>query len=189
MRAATRGSHFLLGTSAALTLALLSSCGGPSAVQPVKTRSYSKPGSVAPSPNGIEFPSDYRNWKVLTVAHRIDKQTVAVVLGNDVAIAAAGERNMDPWPDGTIIANVVWEQIPDSDWPNSITVDKFVRAEFMVKDLTSNTANDSGWGWARWTGEDLTPYGEDEDSDKECVACHSKVSDTDWVFANPVLLP
>jgi hypothetical protein len=187
MSSVTWASSSILGISA--SLALLISCGGSSSVQPLKTRVYSEPGSVAPSPSGIEFPSDYREWSVLTVAHRVDKQTLRVVLGNDVAMAAARERNTNPWPDGTIIANVVWEQIPDSNWPTSITVDKFVRAEFMVKDLSSNTANDSGWGWARWTGDELTPYGSEKNSDAECVKCHKKVSDTDWVFANPVLLP
>ena len=158
-------------------------------MEPVRTPVYTEPGTVAPSPGGIEFPDDYRDWKVLTVAHRVDKQTLRVVLGNDTAIKAARARNTNPWPDGTIIANVVWEQIADSDWPNSITVDKFLRVEFMIKDLQSNTDNDSGWGWARWTGNELTPYGSGDNSDKDCVECHAKVSDTDWVFASPVLLP
>ncbi len=166
-----------------------SSCGGSSKVQPVKTKIYTAPGSVAPSPNGIEFPSDYRDWSVLSVAHRVDKQTMRVVLGNKVAIAAARERNTDPWPNGTVIANVVWEQLAHADWPTSVSVDKFVRVEFMMKDIESNTQNDSGWGWARWTGNELTPYGSDEKSDAECVECHKKVSDTDWVFSRPALLP
>lgn len=172
-----------------MAIVMLASCGGPTKVEPVRTPAYTEPGTVANSPTGIEFPSDYRDWKVLSVAHRVDKQTLRVVLGNEVAMKAARERNTNPWPDGTVIANVVWEQIADSNWPNSITVDKFLRVEFMLKDLESNTGNDSGWAWARWTGTELTPFGSGENSDQECVECHSKVSDTDWVFANPVLLP
>lgn len=167
----------------------MSSCGGTGKVEPVKTKIYTEPGSVAPSPNGVAFPTGYRDWGVLTVAHRVDKQSLGVVLGNDVAIAAARERNTDPWPDGTVIANVVWEQLADSDWPTSISVDKFIRVDFMLKDLESNTRNDSGWAWARWTGNELTPYGSGENSDAECVECHKKVSDTDWVFNRPALLP
>lgn len=190
MPSSTRGPHLLTALAAGtVALGIGSACGGTGKVEPVKTSIYTEPGSVAPSPNGIEFPSDYRDWSVLTVAHRVDKQSMRVVLGNEVAITAARARKTDPWPDGTVIANVVWEQLPDTDWPTSISVDQFVRVDFMMKDLESNTKNDSGWAWARWTGDDLRPYGSDENSDAECVECHKKVSDTDWVFTRPALLP
>lgn len=190
MPSSTRGLPSLLaGAGALVALALTSSCGGPTQVEAVKTPIYTEPGTVAPSPNGIEFPDEYRDWSVLTVAHRVDKQTMRVTLGNEVAIAAARERNTDPWPDGTVLANVVWEQIANTNWPTSITVDKFVSVDFMFKDLQSNTANDSGWAWARWTGNELTPYGSGDNSDAECVECHTKVSDTDWVFTSPAPIP
>jgi hypothetical protein len=188
MSSAARGPLFL-GTKVAITAACVLSCGGSNKVEPVKSNVYVEPGQVAPSPNGIEFPKEYRDWSVLSVAHRVDKQTLRVVVGNDVAIEAARARNTNPWPDGTIIGNIVWEQMPDTNWPNNITVDEFVRAEFMVKDVQSFANNDSGWGWARWNGASLTPYGDDEDFFAECIDCHKKVSGTDWVFTNPVLLP
>lgn len=186
MSSSRRGPLFLGST--VLSIACLSSCGGPSKVEPVKSNVYVEPGQVAPAPNGIEFPDDYRNWSVLSVAHRVDEQSLRVVVGNKVAIEAARSRNTNPWPNGTVIGNIVWKQMPDINWPNSITVDEFVRAEFMVKDVETFADNDSGWGWARWTDSALTPYG-NEGFESECIGCHKRVSGNDWVFANPVILP
>lgn len=189
MSSSTRGSALVGALAVSLAITCSASCGGTIKVEPVRTPVYTEPGQIAAAPNGIEFPRGYRNWSVLSVAHRIDKQTLRVVVGNDVALQAARKRNTNPWPNGTIIGNVVWKQIPDANWPNSITVDEFVRAEFMLKDIEAYAANDSGWGWARWTGSELSPYGADESFHAECIECHTKVSDTDWVFTNPVILP
>lgn len=45
------------------------------------------------------------------------------------------------------------------------------------------------WGYARWVGKDLKPYGKDASIVAECHGCHTPVQDTDFVFTKPVKLP
>ena len=146
-------------------------------------------GEVAPSPNGIAFPRKYKNWPVLSISHRVDQRTMRVVVGNLTAIRAARSGQTNPWPDGTIIGSVLWEQQTNKASPTSLTADKFIRAEFMFKDVQAYAGNTSGWGWARWTGTTLQPYGETQDFEEECIACHKTVSGSDWLFSTPVVLP
>ena len=50
-------------------------------------------------------------------------------------------------------------------------------------------ADTGGWGYARWLGEDQTPYGKDASFVQECHGCHTPVKGNDYVFTHPVLLP
>jgi Haem-binding domain/Cytochrome P460 len=76
-------------------------------------RSSNSPVEVHPSPNGIEFPHEYREWKAISTADRFDNSSMRVVLGNDVAIKAVNTNQINPWPDGTIFAKVAWDQLTD----------------------------------------------------------------------------
>jgi hypothetical protein len=43
-----------------------------------------------PEPShGISYPEGWQNWGTIAVSHRIDNNTLRVILGNDVAIKAA----------------------------------------------------------------------------------------------------
>ncbi len=42
---------------------------------------------VPRSPNGIEFPAGYRDWRVLSMAQRLDNRTLRVILGKDENLA------------------------------------------------------------------------------------------------------
>ncbi len=179
-------------SSAALliTATLLTTACGPKAVAvPEKEQMRSGKFNVTPSPNGIYFPSKYKNWPVLSVGHRLDEKRVQVVVGNRTAIIAARKGQTNPWPDGTIIGNVVYEQKISEIAPNIITTDGFVRAEFMFKDRSKYASNRTGWGWARWSGKSLTPYGDTQDFEEECIKCHRSVSGNDWLHMKPTLLP
>ncbi len=167
----------------------LASCGGATPTSPAPTQLSSSSGAVPRSPNGIEFPAKYKNWPVLSIGHRLDKRQVAVVVGNRTAIVAARAGNTNPWPNGTIIGNVVYQQKTSDSLPTVISTGSFVRAEFMFKDRENYASNRSGWGFARWTGTALTPYGNSEDFQDECIKCHEKVSGNDWLFMKPTLLP
>ena len=145
-------------------------------------------GGVAPAPNGIEFPKGYQDWRVLSMSHRVDNNTVRVIYGNDKAIAAARAGKTNPWPDGAIIGKVVWKEAPEAAWPTAIAPDKFVHAEFMFKDA-KKYASTYGWGWARWVGMEQKPYGKDAGFSQECIACHTPVKGNDWVFTKPAILP
>ena len=145
-------------------------------------------GEVKPAPNGIELPENYKDWKVISQSHRIDNNTLRIIIGNDTAIAASREGKTNPWPNGAILGKLVWKQKKDEHWANAIVPDKFVHAEFMFKDSEKYTAT-GGWGFARWLGLDQKPYGKDKQFVQECFACHTPVKNRDYVFTTPVSLP
>lgn len=142
----------------------------------------------APSPNGIELPAGYKNWRLISVAHRTDKPTLRAVLGNDIAIDAARSGKTNPWPDGAILAKLVWKDRQHPQWATATVPGEFVHAEFMFKDSKKYAAT-GGWGWARWVGMEQKPYGKDANLAQECVACHQPVKGNDLVFTKPVALP
>jgi hypothetical protein len=55
----------------------------------------------------------------------------------------------------------------------------------MLKDahLYKNT---DGWGWGRWRGLDLKPYGRDAQFVNECTGCHQPVRGNDYVYTLPI---
>lgn len=138
---------------------------------------------VAPSPNGIAFMPDYKNWKAISSTERFDNHTMREILGNDVAVKAIADNRINPWPDGTAFAKVAWYQQPDD--KGFVRTGAFFQVEFMVRD-SKKYANTLGWGWARWRGADLKPYGNDAAFTEECVGCHSPLRKTDYVFTEPI---
>jgi hypothetical protein len=138
---------------------------------------------VRPAPNGISFPSDYKNWKVISNSERFDNHTMREILGNDIAVKAIADHNINPWPDGTTFAKVAWLQQPDSS--GIIHTGPFFQVEFMIKD-SRMYASTKGWGWARWRGTDLKPYGANATFSNECVTCHSPLRKNDYVFTMPI---
>src|SRR6476646_11886643 len=64
---------------------------------------------------GIKLPPDYRDWKLISVAHEEGNlNDLRGVLGNDVAIKAYREGQL-PFPDGTIIARLAWNYVPSEE--------------------------------------------------------------------------
>ncbi len=138
---------------------------------------------VRPSPNGIEFMPDYRNWKAISSTDRFDNHTMREILGNDIAVKAIAEHHINPWPDGTAFAKVAWQQQPDG--KGMVRTGAFIQVEFMIRDSKKYTST-KGWGWARWRGADLVPYGKDAAFTSECVNCHNPVRNSDYVFTLPI---
>jgi hypothetical protein len=145
-------------------------------------------GPVAPAPNGIELPADYRDWRTISVSHRTDHHSLRAILGNDIAVEAARRGETNPWPDGAILAKVVWKEGAEDKWAAAIAPQEFVHVELMHKDAAQWSAT-GGWGYARWVGDALTPYGKDANFAQECVACHTPVKDRDWVYTKPAPMP
>jgi hypothetical protein len=138
---------------------------------------------VAPAPNGIAFIPEYKNWRAISSTERFDNHTLREVLANDVALKAIAENHINPWPDGTAFAKVAWFEQPDDQ--GIVHTGAFFQVEFMIRD-SKKYASTLGWGWARWRGADLKPYGEDQNFTAECVGCHHPLRNTNYVFTPPI---
>jgi hypothetical protein len=139
--------------------------------------------AVQPSSNGIAYIPDYKNWKVLSTTNRFDNKTLRVIFGNDVAMKAIAEHHTNPWPDGTIFAKTAWLQ--EADEHGDTKTGAFYQVEFMVKDARKFSATE-GWGFARWRGTDLKPYGKDAGFVNECTGCHAPLRHNDYVYSFPL---
>jgi hypothetical protein len=146
------------------------------------------PSGVKNAPNGIAMPEGYEDWRLIAPSHRTDKNHIRVILGNDAAIEAAREGKTNPWPDGAVLGKLVWKDETDPDWPSATVPGEFVHTEFMVKDAKKYAAT-GGWGFARWVGTELKPYGSDAGFVQECFGCHVPVAYNDYVFTRYVKLP
>jgi hypothetical protein len=138
---------------------------------------------VSPAPNGIAFLPEYRDWKVISSTDRPDNRTMREILGNDVAVKAIAENHINPWPDGTAFAKVAWYQ--QSDEKAFVRTGAFLQVEFMIRD-SKKYADTLGWGWARWRGADLKPYGKDAKFTEECVGCHRPMRNANYVFTEAI---
>ncbi|WP_263381929.1 heme-binding domain-containing protein [Granulicella arctica] len=138
---------------------------------------------VHPALNGLAFFPDYKNWKEISTTDRGDNHTMRVITGNDIAIKAIEEKKVQPWPDGAAFAKIAWDKVADEN--GVVHAGSFKQVEFMVKDK-AKYASTAGWGWGRWKGMDLKPYGKDEKFAGECVSCHKPVADNDYVYTKPV---
>ena len=141
--------------------------------------------SVQPSPNGIEYIPGYRKWKAVSISDRFDNGNMRVIYANDIAVKAIQEHKTNPWPDGAIFAKAAWKEQANAD--GSISAGQFWQVEFMVKDARKY-ASAKGWGWARWRGRDLKPYGGKASFSTECISCHKPMKDNDYVFTKPLYL-
>ncbi len=139
--------------------------------------------SVPPEFNGLAFDADFETWKLIATTDRGDNNTFRFILGNDIAMRAAQSGNISPWPDGTRFAKIAWQQEPGQD--GLFHPGKFVQVEFMDKDA-QRYKNTDGWGWGRWRGLDLKPYGKDARFVNECTGCHKPVRGNDYVYTLPI---
>lgn len=155
---------------------------GSSIVEAVRAASSSLP-SVQPERNGLALDPSFEGWGLLSVTDRGDNNTFRFVLGNDIAMQAAHSGNISPWPDGTSFAKIAWEQELGAD--GLIHPGRFVQVEMMLKNSRQYKESD-GWGWGRWRGLDLKPYGVDAQFVNECMGCHLPVRGNDYVYTLPI---
>lgn len=141
--------------------------------------------NINPSLNGIEYIDHWRTWTAISTTDRFDNGTMRIIYGNDIAVKAIQDKQINPFPDGAIIAKAAWKQQLGRD---SIAVPgQFIQVEFMIKGA-KKYASTEGWGWARWKGNNLKPYGNTATFSTECISCHKPVKDNDNVFTAPLSL-
>jgi hypothetical protein len=147
---------------------------------------------------GVKLPAGYRDWTLISVASvGAPVNDLRAKLGNDVAIKAYRAGTL-PFPDGTIIARLAWNQTTSEEnnraigpvaerqlgkeaaqklLSQSFVAGPAINVQFMVKD-SKKYASTGGWGFAQFN--DGKPA--DEAVHKTCFGCHSPAKDRDFVF-------
>jgi hypothetical protein len=139
--------------------------------------------TVQPEFNGVAFDPEFEGWKLISTTDRGDNNTFRFILGNEIAWQAAQSGSLSPWPDGAKLAKIAWQKETGPD--GLVHPGKFIQVELMVKDANLYKATD-GWGWGRWRGLDLKPYGKDGNFVNECTGCHQPVRGNDYVYTLPI---
>jgi mono/diheme cytochrome c family protein len=139
--------------------------------------------TVQPELNGLSFDPGFESWKPLSFTDRGDNRTFRFILGNGLAVKAARAGNISPWPDGARFAKVTWQQEMGPD--GLVHPGKFIQVELMVKN-GGDYKDTEGWGWGRWRGLDLKPYGNDAHFVNECTSCHQPLRGNDYVYTTPI---
>jgi hypothetical protein len=141
---------------------------------------------------GVTIPAGYRDWSVISVGRLAGAggkvKQLRAQLGNDIAMKAFRERKR-PFPDGTIIAALHWNEVSSEDndkvlaagFPGaglqSSVAGPIENIQFMVKDSNKYAAT-GGWGFADF--KNGKPG--DEALHKTCYPCHLPAKDRDFVF-------
>jgi hypothetical protein len=139
--------------------------------------------AVNPELNGFPFDPAFESWKPISTTDRGDNNTFRFILGNDVAVKAAQAGNISPWPDGARFAKIAWQQ--ESGLDGLVHPGKFVQVEIMLK-RAQRYKDTEGWGWGRWRGMELKPYGNDAHFVNECTSCHQPMRGNDFVYTLPI---
>jgi hypothetical protein len=139
--------------------------------------------SVPAELNSFPFDPNFKNWQLLSTTDRGDNNTLRFILGNSVAFDAANKGQISPWPKGAKFAKIAWEQRTGAD--GLIHPGRFVQVELMEKDAAAYRDTE-GWGWGRWRGLDLKPYGSNAAFVNECTGCHKPMQGDDYVYTLPI---
>ncbi|ASZ12202.1 heme-binding domain-containing protein [Chitinophaga pendula] len=133
--------------------------------------------------NGIKYIPDFQQWQVLVTTSRFDNNTTRVVYGNDIAVKAIRENHLNPWPEGSTIVKVVWNNLEDG--KGDVRPGTFNNVQIMIKD-NKRFPETKGWGFARFNGVHLTNYGKTAQLGNDCFTCHKIAKDYGYVFDIPV---
>lgn len=141
-----------------------------------------------PTANGLSVPVGFVDWPVLGIARRTDNETIRVITGNPTAVEAARAGNTNPWPNGSILADIVWAQGPNALWPDMYNAADYRALALMVKDAELY-AEDGGWAYGLWAGLDMMPS-DDVNFDIDCIECHTtNAPENDDVFMRVAQMP
>jgi hypothetical protein len=140
-------------------------------------------GKVPMSLNGISYFDDYKNWKVISSTNRFDNGTMRLIYGNDIAVKAVRENKINPWPNGAIIVKVVWNS-QHEDEKGNVSPGNFNNVQMMIRD-EKKFSDTEGWGFARFSGLGLVPYGNTLTFAASCINCHRLVPENGFVFDIP----
>lgn len=131
------------------------------------------------------LPLDYRDWRLVSVAHEAGKlNDLRAVLGNDQAIDAY-RQGATSFPDGAMIARLAWTYTPSAEnnaafgQEQSFVAGTPTNVQIMVKDA-KRFASTGGWGYAQFTDGKPAAI----DPVKSCYSCHTPAKQHDYVFTH-----
>lgn len=134
--------------------------------------------------NGIKYIKDFRNWQVISTTNRFDNHSIRVVYGNEITVAAIRRNKIKPWPEGSTIVKVVWNSIEEKN--GDILPGSLNSVQIMTKD-NGRFPDTEGWGFAKFNGVNLKPYGQTMQFNTTCFNCHKAASDNGYVFNVPLM--
>jgi hypothetical protein len=131
------------------------------------------------------LPPDYRDWKLISVAHEAGNlNDFRAVLGNQVAIKAYREGTQ-PFPDGAMIVRLAWKYISSEEnnkafgREQSFVAGAPINVQLMVKD-SAKYASTGGWGFGQF--KDGKPDATAQLN--ACFPCHQPAKANDLVFTH-----
>lgn len=153
--------------------------------QAVSSTSKSDTQNLVPvAANGIAYIKDFRQWQVISTTNRFDNnRSIRVIYANPVAAEAVENGQFSPWPEGSIIVKVVWDIIEENN--RDILPGQFNNVQIMIKN-SKRFSDSEGWGFAKFNGTGLVPYGENASFNATCFNCHKAASETGYVFNIPL---
>ena len=134
--------------------------------------------------NGIKYIKDFRNWQVIGTTNRFDNHSIRVLYGNEIAVAAIRRNRIKPWPEGSTIVKVVWNSIEEEN--GDILPGSLNSVQIMTKD-NARFPDTEGWGFAKFNGVNLKPYGQTILFNTTCFNCHKAASENGYVFNIPLM--
>ena len=164
--------------------------------EPLPLPSADELGAAEAHVNGLTLDEALLEWRFISVHHRLGNTQMRVVLGNQTAVDAARAGDTNPWPEGTVLADVVFAASADGleDWPNMIAPQTLAAIALMERDAATFPATGE-WGYGLWANDNdvLVPGGADGVADDEttCFGCHAIFVGevNDFVFTRPGPLP
>lgn len=132
---------------------------------------------------GTTLPEDYRNWRLISVAHEEGNlNDLRAILGNDLAVTAY-RNGVRPFPDGAAIVRIAWTYTPSQS--NDVSFGR--KQSFVAGDPTNiqlsvkdahQFASTGGWGYAQFSPTHVPEAIKPE----ACSACHIAAKHQDFVF-------
>lgn len=132
--------------------------------------------------NGLPFSliEAYPQYRVIATHYRTDKHELRYILVNPTAFNAL-QAKKNVLPDGSIIVKIGWSVKPMSSFNAALEADVLQRIEYMYKDTKRFNHNGDHWGYARFVKKNGV-YSSWEGDTQSCVACHSSVKASDYLF-------
>jgi len=134
--------------------------------------------------NGVNYVEDFRNWQVISTTNRFDNHSIRIIYANQIAVKAIEANQIKNFPEGTVLVKVVWNSIESEN--GDIKPGSLNSVQIMTKD-DNRFPETKGWGFAKFNGIKLEPYGATPAFNTTCFNCHKVAKENGYVFNLPLL--